>query len=144
MVKTIDDYFSDWGHDMFGSGYGTGEAFTLQALKEFCELLDPSNSLGGGFTYSHVKLEASMNPTVAWLLIEMLGRELEYGTSPRYGWTTPSGTEVAKYVRAATVDHLYEVVACHDVINEGYIPCYPDGCNCDEQHCANPFWFSTY
>jgi len=38
-----DKHFIDWESDIFGFGYGSGEQFTLAALKEFLQLCNRDN-----------------------------------------------------------------------------------------------------
>ena len=139
MSKTIDDHFTDWESDTFGFGYGTGEEHTLKALKQFMELCCKGQY---AHAYDHQELEAALTPTVAWLLINILASDdkIEYGTSPRYGWLTPTGEALAKFVRARTVEQLYDLTGKCD--GDNYIHCYPEHCNCNNEDCrgSNPFW----
>jgi hypothetical protein len=137
-MKNIDQCFSDWEGHVFGFGYGTGEPYILPVLKQFLSECPIDGA------YDHVKLEATLSPPVAWLLINMLAgaNVLEYGTSPRFGWLTPQGIRLKEYVGSKTVDELVDLV-CRD---EDYTPCYPTACNCgpdgyeEGRKCENPFW----
>lgn len=125
--KTIDEQFIDWESHVFGFGYGTGEEHTLTALKRFFELFghepDRPNS------YSYEVLEASITPTVAWLMINILCHAdiIEYGTSPRYGWLTRKGEALKAYLASKSVSELENLVCSTD---EDYAMCGPDTCNC--------------
>ena len=138
--KTLDDYFSDWEGSAFGYGYGTGEAFTIPALKMFFSRLRENR------LYEYTDLETMYGGLAAWLLINILCNEdiLEYGTSPRYGWLTDKGERLRDFIQSKTGDELY-ALANRD---QEYVPCYRDACNCGEHGydekavCANPFWRS--
>lgn len=129
-----DKNFIDWENYVFGFGYGTGEEYTLKALKTFlyyCKL--------NGYGY-HV-LETTVTPTVAWLLINILCHAdiLEYGTSLRFGWLTEKGKLLRKFMLSKTEDELYEMVN----VDQDYVYCYPDYCNCDLPKgvtCNNPLF----
>lgn len=134
----MDRHFRDWEAYVFGFGYGTGERYTLPALKTFLAHCgrDP-DSRGAGYNYED--LESALTPTVAWLLINALAHAdiIEYGTSPRFGWLTAEGMALKAYVDAKTADELYEIAMADE--EEG--PCYPDFCNCGEDGpCARPFF----
>ena len=133
-MKSIEQYFTDWESDAFGYGYGTGEEHTLRALKEFLAGIPKTGS------YDYQKLEAAVTAPVAWLLINALARrdEIDYGTSPRYGWLTASGKALAEFMETRSLDQLYELTS----VDENYIHCYPGHCNCDDGDCRpnNPFW----
>lgn len=122
-MKTQDEQFIDWESAVFGFGYGTGENYTLKALKQFFDLLTDDRS------YDYEMLEKAMTPTVAWLMINILARAdiIEYGTSPRFGWLTEKGEKLSKYLQTKTVDALYEIVMR---VEEGYYGCGDDYCNC--------------
>lgn len=132
-MKAADDYFTDWEGVAFGFGYGTGEEYTIPALKSFLAAVPAEGN------YDYEALEAACGPAVAWLLINVLCREdiIEYGTSPRFGWLTSEGKALKAYVDAHDAEQLYEAAAGRD---ENYIPCYPDHCNCAGDPCHNPFW----
>ena len=139
--KTADEYWIDWEGSTFGFGYGTGEPHTIPALKRFLELTPE------GRGYDYTELERELGPAVAWLLINALARHgvdiLEYGTSPRFAWLTKEGVALKRYVASKTADELVDL-ACGR--GEGYVPCYPNACNCGPcgyekgRVCANPFW----
>lgn len=100
-----DKEFHDWHDEMFGFGYGTGENYTISALKEFSALLRDGS-------YDHERIEAAMGGTVAWLLINALchADAIEYGTSPRYGWLTESGKAAFAYIDGKTNEEIYQVL----------------------------------
>lgn len=132
MDKTLEDYFTDWEGHVFGFGYGTGEVYTVQALKHFL-LTCPEEG-----AYDYQQLEKP-NPTVAWLMLNTLCHVnlIDYGTSPRFGWLTSQGQKLRAFIKSKTTDELYELTGR---LIEEYIPCYPDVCNCDGPKCNNPFW----
>lgn len=139
MEKTIDDFWRDWEGDAFGFGYGTGEVYTIPALKAFFSCIKNERN------YDHIELEKALSPTVAWLLINTLCRihVIEYGTSPRYGWLTGRGERLNAYIQSHTVEELVTIAGDYD---ESYVHCYPDACNCGPEgykegvKCPNPFW----
>lgn len=130
-MKTIDDHFTDWESDVFGYGYGTGEPHTLASLRAFMLAIPDTGQ------YDYRSLESILGPSIAWLLINVLCHAdvIEYGSSPRFAWLTPRGKLLHDYIVSKTTDELCNVVSRSD----GYIPCYPNHCNCDK-HCLNPFW----
>lgn len=132
-VKTADDFFSDWESHVFGYGYGTGEAPVLMAVRGFFDAFEED-----GRSYRYEKLEQALGVRVAWLLINTMAHAdvIEYGTSPRYGWLTDSGSALGVFVRSKTLDELVDL-ANRD--NE-YTHCMPDRCNCEFGPCRNPFW----
>lgn len=97
MTKTIEQYFADWESNAFGFGYGTGEPHTLAALKGFFGAMGRNDNPDA---YDYRTLEAALTPTVAWLMINALCREdvIEYGTSSRGGWLTPTGKALKTFV----------------------------------------------
>lgn len=141
-MKTIEENFRDWEANAIGYGYGTGEPYTLAALKAFMEAIGDDR---GPYSYEFEKLESACRRDTAWLLISLLCKAdiIEYGTSPRYGWLTAEGMALCDFVRSKTVDELVEV-CCH--YDEGYSHCYPGTCNCGPdgyeqgKKCHNPFW----
>ena len=142
MAKTLDDYWIDWESTAFGFGYGTGEPHVIPALRRFLELC---NEGPPGHSYDHRVLERELSPSVAWLLINVLGRRdiITYGTSPRFAWLTRKGERLREYMLSKTAD---ELVALTTSYGEDHAICYPDACNCgpngyDAQAvCPNPFW----
>jgi len=126
-----DKHFIDWESHVFGFGYGTGEQYTLKALKEFLVLCEP------GKNYDYQVLEKKLTPTIAWLMINILSHAdiIEYGTSPRFGWLTTKGELLRKFMLHKKIDDLYEMVN----VDSEYIHCYPDYCNC-EVKCENPMF----
>ncbi len=139
ISKTLEDHFTDWESHAFGFGYGTGEEHTIPALKAFFAAFGNWDNLNA---YDYRNLEAAVTPTVAWLIISVLGHKdiIEYGTSPRFGWLTPKGERLKKFVDKHTADELLELT-CKD---SEYIHCYPGHCNCDgPSKCANPFWLDS-
>lgn len=142
MAKTIDENFRDWHDNVFGYGYGTGEQYTLPALKTFFATVGRDPEYPRGYDYRH--LEEALTPTVAWLLINTLCNHrvdvIEYGVSPRHGWLTPEGEALKAYIDGKTLDELR---ALSKADPEG---CVPDVCNCGPNGyekgriCPNPFW----
>jgi hypothetical protein len=134
-MKTIEQNFADWESGVFGFGYGSGEEHVLGALKAFLAGIERN--------YDYRDLEVAVTPTVAWLLINALGHDdkIEYGTSPRFGWLTKSGRQLAAFTRERSVEQL---VGATDQ-GDDYIHCYTDHCNCDDGDCrpSNPFWKAT-
>lgn len=136
-MKTLDESFRDWEADVFGFGYGSGEPHTLGALKTFLAAIPER-------PYNYEVLERACGAQVAWLLINTLchAHMIEYGTSPRFGWLTPRGEGLKRYVDARSLEELLEVVSC----DEEYVHCYPKTCNCGAEGyevgrvCPNPFW----
>lgn len=133
-MKTLEQHFADWESHVFGYGYGTGEEFTLKALKGFLSAIPADGS------YDYQELEEAVTAVVAWLLINTLAHAdmIEYGTSPRYGWLTKNGKALAGFVAERSVDELHALTSHR----EDYVECYPDHCNCDDGDCrpGNPFW----
>lgn len=143
-MKTLEDYFIDWEGHVFGYGYGTGEQYTIPALKLFFECLENGR---GTNSYNFEVLERVLGQTTAWLLINILCHAdiIEYGTSPRFGWLTNKGERLKKFLFGKSKDNLYDLVMSTD---ENYIHCYPDACNCGEGYvkgkiCQNPFWLDV-
>ena len=68
-MKTLEDYFTDWEGHVFGSGYGTGEPYVLEALIVFLR-----RCYGGTYhnMYNHVELEKALGGATTWLLISAL------------------------------------------------------------------------
>ena len=141
MTKTHEENWIDWEGFVFGFGYGTGEPYTIPALKRFLELTPERGC------YDHRALERELGPVVAWLMINALARHpvniLEYGMSPRFAWLTNEGRALKRYVTMKTANELITLVCEHD---EDYTQCYPDVCNCGPngyergRACVNPFW----
>lgn len=134
-MKTIDQHFADWESEALGYGYGTGEKHTIEALSRFLNAV-PTRQQG---SYDYRFLELKLTPTVAWLLINILCKNniIEYGSSTRFGWLTPQGAELRKYVVGKDTEDLVKVL---ENTEEGYIRCYMDHCNCSDGPCMNPFW----
>jgi len=130
--KTIEQHWADWEKYVFGFGYGTGELYTIPALKKFFSCIQ------GERRYDFQILGKELTPTVAWLLINILCHAdiLEYGTSPRYGWLTKEGESLKAFIDSNDEDTLYTFLM-HD---ETVVHCYPDHCNCDVPMCQSPFW----
>ena len=139
-LKSIEDQLADWESNVFGYGYGTGEAPILGALKTFLELCSAEKP------YDHEALEAALGSATAWLLITVLiGADiLEYGTSPRGAWLTEEGRALKEFTDARTVEQLVAVIT--DRWGDEYIHCTPDYCNCgprghvEGRKCPNVFW----
>jgi hypothetical protein len=106
LLQVTDKCFKEWERDVFGFGYGTGEAHILPALQTFLRHVD------GGHTYTAQTIERVLGGPVTWLLINVLCHAdiLDYGTSPRCGWVTPQGERLRAYVVSKTVDQLYAIV----------------------------------
>lgn len=137
-MKSADEHFRDWEAHVFGFGYGSGEEHVIPALKQFLELCDGGPN---GESYDFRTLEAGLSPTVTWLMINTLAHAgiIEYGSSPRFAWLSQNGVALKTFVASKTIDQLVGIVTQSD---EDYIPCYPECCNCEPQHCqtGNPFW----
>ena len=123
-MKLTDKSFIDWEVEYFGFGYGTGEEFTLKALKKFF------SKFGNG--YDHRDVEKAFGELSAWLLINILcGADIiEYGTSPRFGWFTEKGELLRDYIKSKKNDELYNLIMDTD---ENYIYCGKDYCNCGKE-----------
>lgn len=141
-MKTTDEHFRDWFHEPFGYGYGTGETSILAQLRGMVELLHDKD--GDMYTYSHEELEAGLGEATAWLLINALCKndDIDYGTSPRFGWFYGHGKTLIDYIKAHEVEDMYETVANYD---SDYITCFDDYCSCHDNQvhhrCKyNPFW----
>ena len=142
MVKSIEDNFVDWESWVFGFGYGSGEEYTLNALKTFFATVGRLNLPNA---YESGALEKALTPTVAWLLINTLCHAdvIDYGTSPRFGWLSREGEALKLFTDSHSLEELYNI--CVDR-PEGYIHCMPDACNCGPRgyqagaKCPNPFW----
>lgn len=141
--KSIESHFRDWEGEVFGFGYGTGEKYTLGALKAF---LGAIGKPGLDHAYDYRVLEVAVGPVACWLLISTLCHAdiIEYGTSPRGGWLTPEGIALRDFVRSKTVDELVDIVCGGE--EEDIIRCAPTYCNCGPNGyskvklCKNPFW----
>lgn len=129
-----DKHFIDWEAHVWGYGYGTGEQYTLKALKDFFDVLH-QDEYGG---YDYVVLEGALTPPTAWLMINILCHQdiLSYGTSPRHGWLTPKGKLLRAYLSTRSVETLYELVTDPD---PEQFNCFPGQCQC-EVPCKNPLW----
>lgn len=143
-AKTIEQSFIDWEAHVFGFGYGTGEDYTIPALKALFAAVGDER---GTRCYDHEALAKAVTPTVAWLLINTLAKAgmLEYGSSPRYGWLTPEGEALQAFLAAMSNDRLIELST--EVGRDlDYVICAPDACNCGPRgyqegvKCRNPFW----
>lgn len=142
MSKTPESYFADWESHVFGLGYGSGERFVLMALKGVFSAVGCN---GRPNSYDYRNLEEAVTPTVAWLLINVLGRNnlIEYGTSTRFAWLTKEGEALKAFVDSKTVDELVDICCSREDLDY----CWPEGCNCGPQgheagkfFCDNPFW----
>ena len=132
-MKTEKEHFSDWESHVFGYGYGTGEPVIVPALVRFMAVI-PDN---GGYDFR--ELERVTSPETAWLLINALCHAdlIEYGTSPRFGWLTPQGRALRRFVADWSLEDLVRFCSERP---ERFVPCMPDYCNCDDGPCHNPFW----
>ena len=139
--RTIESYFADWESYAFGFGYGSGEQYTLAALKAFLEhcVGEPN------FHYDSEELEAALGATVAWLMINALCKVdiIEYGTSPRHGWLTEAGRNLQRFVKERSLETL---LAATEVPEDEAMSCTPSYCNCGPNGyqsgriCENPFF----
>uniref|UniRef100_A0A6M3XT75 Uncharacterized protein n=1 Tax=viral metagenome TaxID=1070528 RepID=A0A6M3XT75_9ZZZZ len=136
VMKTKDEQFIDWECSVFGYGYGSGEMYTLQTLKDFFSLLQEERN------YDFEILEKELGGAICWLMINILCSAdiLEYGTSSRYGWLSEKGEKLRDYLKTKTVDDLYNLVMYVD--EEKHIRCGIGYCNCDSpknhrQTCIN-------
>lgn len=129
--KIEDKHFIDWEGEIFGYGYGTGEEYTLLALKMFFDTLTEDRN------YDYEQLEKKMGHMTAWLMINILCHAdiIEYGPSPRFGWISKKGKLLGEYIKGKTVDELYDKINT----DENYIHCYKGICNCDKP-CNNPLF----
>lgn len=132
--QLTDKNFIDWEANVFGFGYGTGEAVIIPALRRFCEILQD------GHSYDYRLLEQEFGALSAWLLINALahGNLIEYGTSPRFGWLTVKGGLLRGYLLSKSVQELVDVITERDCESA---PCFPDCCQCGagERRC-NPLF----
>lgn len=139
--KSIEASFADWEGNAFGMGYGTGEPHTIPAIRKFFTHCKHHS----GTAYQYEELESDLGAPVAWLLINSLYHAdcIEYGTSPRYGWLTPQGAALQKFMLSRTDDELIRIACAGEEVGE---TCYPNACNCGPQGyvkgriCVNPFW----
>lgn len=146
MPQSIDGYFADWEAYVFGYGYGSGEEHTIPALKTFLAAIGEKH---GTNCYDFEVLEKAVTPTVAWLMLNTLchANLIEYGTSPRYGWLTPTGIRLQAYVASKTAEELIHI-ACARTEDDCF--CTPESCNCSSEQgyvegavCQNPFWLES-
>lgn len=102
-------HFKSWEQEVFGFGYGTGEAHTLEVLRTFLAMCEPKDH--GVYSYDYRVMEEGLGAASFWLMLNVLCHAdiIEYGTSPRFGWLTPQGVELRKYVLAHDVGHLYDI-----------------------------------
>jgi hypothetical protein len=145
--RSLESYFADWETEAFGFGYGSGEEYTLAALKTFFATVGEGEPEDRQHCYDYKKLEAALTPTVAWLLINALCRwkvdVIEYGTSPRYAWLTEPGRKLKEFFALKSVDELVDICCADCGDNPG---CGPDHCNCGPEGyeknrvCPNPFF----
>lgn len=129
-MKVNNKHFIDWESETFGYGYGTGEVYTLKALKDFYDCL-----INGSYDYR--QLEKKLGKTVAWLMINILCKAdiIDYGTSPRFGWLSTKGELLKDFIEHKSVNELYKITD----VDENYIYCYSTHCNCLEP-CNNPLF----
>jgi len=83
-MKTIEEYFYDWEAHVFGYGYGTGEPYTLQALKDFLALCP--DSLG----YDYKAMEEKLGPTTAIGCHTQDNADISHNSSRGHGANTNS------------------------------------------------------
>ncbi len=91
---------------IFGYGYGSGEEYTLRALKNFLR------RTGSSKNYDYRVFETDLGETITWLMINALCKAdiIEYGCSPRFGWLTGKGEELKEYLEGKSVDELYDLL----------------------------------
>ncbi len=138
-TKPLAENFADWEAETFGYGYGTGEPYTIGALRKFLERCD-----GDMGQYDHGRLTEALSGETAWLLISVLAKAgiIDYGTSPRFGWLTQAGLALKAFVLSHTVEQLVGMTER----DEDATTCAPDVCNCGPDgywpghKCVNPFW----
>jgi hypothetical protein len=147
MSKSVDQHFRDWFNEPFGYGYGSGEESILYQLRAMVELLH-WNEQGKNYTYDYKELEDGLGEATAWLLINALCKngDIDYGTSPRYGWFYGCRKTLVDYIKSHEVEDMYNVVADYDSdyhhCSEDYCDCYPSGQR--HERCRfNPFWNDT-
>jgi len=89
------------------------------------------------YGYRTKELEKCMNPTVLWLLINVLCKAyiLEYGTSPRNGWLTKRGICLHEYFKTKTDDELYDIINSVDMT---YNHCSSTHCCCGKGEWNKP------
>lgn len=139
-MEITDKHFKDWESETFGFGYGTGEEFTLKALRLFFRICCGAN--GSCPKYNYKDLERAMNPMSVWLLINTLCHAdvIEYGCSPRNGWLTSKGILLKNYIENKSLDDLYELTML-DYENDGFVCCSKSYCNCEKgNECNNPLF----
>jgi hypothetical protein len=126
--------FSDWFQENMGYGYGTGEVYTIPALKEFLSTCP----LDGNYNYED--LEKNVGTVGTWFLMNILCSTniIEYGTSPRYGWLTEKGKALKNYMDEQKSTELYDIVCSRDqetICTSNYCNCgekgYVEGKKCD-------------
>lgn len=112
-MKEEDIWFVKWERNTFGSGYGTGEMPILSTVKVFFNSIEDR-------MYNFQKLELLLGETVCWLVINALAKvdNIEWGTSSRFGWLTPSGELLKKYFDSKTNEELYEICMTNEDICE--------------------------
>lgn len=105
-MKEEDKWFNNWEGEVLGFGYGTGEAVLLPIIKSFLKEI-PMDS-----NYDFSILEEKCGAENTWFMINLLANadNLEYGGSPRFGWLTPSGKLLKKYVDSKSIDEMYELL----------------------------------
>lgn len=138
-MKKIEEQFIDWENAIFGFGYGTGEQYTIQGLKDFFDQLENDRN------YDYEKVEKKFGQLAGWLLINILCRAdiLEYGTSARFGWVTEKGAKLRDFLKTRKTGELYELVMN---VADGYPMCGKNYCNCNppesfDKKCSNNEFF---
>lgn len=138
MKKLTNKNFIDWFSENFGFGYGTGEEYTIPALKGFLETCPNQGN------YDYEEIEKKIGKAETWFLMNVLcsKRIIEYGTSPRYGWLDTRGVLLKEYISEKNQEELYDLV----MVDSDYIYCYSHACNCGERgyvegrKCDNPLF----
>lgn len=132
MNKILTDKnFIDWESEYFGYGYGDGETYVIKALRDFFNNMNFRNENDYDiYTYKTKELEKCINPTVLWLLINILCKVdiIEYGTSPRNGWLTERGICLYQYFKTKTDDELYDILTD---VDESFDRCSSTYCCCN-------------
>mgnify|MGYP001160154475 CR=1 FL=1 len=143
--KSLDECFKDWESSFFGFGYGSGEEFILTSLKIFMDCCREKEE-GLSPSYDYKELEEKLGKSTAWLLINFFCKHdyVEYGSSSRYAWLTPTGCFLKKYLEKRSVEQL-----CN-ILDEYTTECFYDRketgntfCQCHldkREFCDNPFF----
>lgn len=128
--KITDKDFIDWENHYFGYGYGTGEEYTLSAMRTFLTLCNE----GSGGMYDYEVLEKELGASTAWLLINFFAHAdlIEYGTSARHAWLNQKGKALKEYMLSKTLNELYDLTGVK--YEDSHVCCTPKECYCDEKN----------